>query len=172
MARSDKSGRKKQKLPQRQCATQYKWRTRFLGHLKRYAAIGYAAELAGISERTVYRHRKKDPSFLAACEKAVETAVDGIEGRAFRDARDPRLTGNHILKMFLLKTRRRGIYGDQPAQIIDLEKLVELLAQVPATIERGLPQRPRAPAKAAAHRKVKTTGGNGWNGGAKKSIDT
>ena len=157
MAQSDKSGpkRKKKKL-QRRSAVLFSWRRKFLDNLKVFGVLGYAARKTGISERTVTRHRRKDPKFAAACERAAEEAVDNVEASSFVDA----VKGNTTLKIFILKKRRSKIYGDQPAQIIDLEKLVELLAAVPATIRRTEPVAPKS--------RVKVTGGNGRNGGRTK----
>ncbi len=159
MAKSNKSGRKKKKMPQRRCAVLYNWRRKYLENLRVYGVLDYTARQCGISARTAARHRKADPVFAAACERAVEEAVDNVEASSFVDA----IKGNTTLKIFILKNRRRGIYGDQPAQIIDLEKLVELLAAVPATIRRTEPVAPKS------RTKVIKTGGNGRNGGRTKA---
>lgn len=159
MDKSDKSRRKKKKMPQRRSAVLFSWRRKYLDNLKVYGVLGYAARATGISERTASRHRKKDARFAAACERAAEEAVDNVEASSFVEA----VKGNTTLKIFILKKRRSKIYGDQPAQIIDLEKLVEMLAKVPATIRMTEPVSPKSRTKALK------TGGNGRNGGRTKA---
>ncbi|MBN2492886.1 MAG: hypothetical protein JXQ29_18700 [Planctomycetes bacterium] len=115
------------KRPQTRLGGLYHWRGPFLRFMREDPAIGYCAERAGVSRRTVLRHQKKDPAFAAAIEEAIEHAVDRIEAETFRDAR----SGDRLLKMFILKSRRRSIYGEQPPQLIDVAGLARMLAEMP-----------------------------------------
>ena len=102
------------------------WERVFLTTLERTGVIGVACEAAGISRQAAAKRRKRDPEFSEAWHEAEEAAIDRVEALALRIAADGYLVpvyrkrclvGHYRaydtrLMMFILRTRRRGIYGD------------------------------------------------------------
>ena len=60
------------------------WYGPFLDGLRQGMAPGAAAEAAGLSRKTAYDYRQRDPDFAAAWEDAIQSAVDGGETEAYR----------------------------------------------------------------------------------------
>jgi len=103
------------------------WVNPFLEALAASGIVSDAAKAVGVSQTTLYRHRKADADFEAAWDIAVEEAVDEMELEARRRAvtgitRDIYYKGDVVgeeqvysdsLLMFMLKGRRRAIYGDK-----------------------------------------------------------
>jgi hypothetical protein len=76
---------------------------------------GVAARNVGIARSTAYGWKKEDQEFDAAWVDAVETALDGLETQLY----DSALAGNSSDAQFILKHRRREVYGnvgDRPQQ--------------------------------------------------------
>lgn len=86
-----KTGRRGPKpgLPQRGGIprTLEQWAPKFLEYLKEEPNYSRAARLAGVSLSAVKKWRNKDKGFAAACEEAVEEAVNDLEGHAWRLAK-------------------------------------------------------------------------------------
>lgn len=61
-------------------------KTRFLSFLVKEGCILAAAQRAGISARTVYRHQESDPQFLRWCALALEMAGTPLELTAWQRA--------------------------------------------------------------------------------------
>lgn len=99
----------------------------FLLHLQRHGNIGRAAEAAGVSRSTVVAHRADDPEFAQQWEDALEARYDDAEeelhNRAVVGVDEPvfykgsvagyvnRRSDSNL--QFLLKGRRRQVYGDK-----------------------------------------------------------
>ncbi len=97
--------------------------------MERYAetaSIALASCHAGVSRRTHLNWRKRDRRFEAACQEALEIAIDDIEAEARRRAKDGTLEPvfyggkpcgairrySDTLLMFLLKAARPEKYRD------------------------------------------------------------
>jgi hypothetical protein len=123
----------------------------FLEALRKSPNVSAAARACGVSYRAVYSLRKADPSFAEAWDEAIEQAVDAIEGalyeRAIEGVDEPVFHKGEVCgvvtrysdtaAMFLLKGRRRQVYGDKsqvemsgpdggPIQMSDTEKAKRL----------------------------------------------
>jgi hypothetical protein len=71
------------------------WRREvFLARLAGTCDVTAAAEAAGVSESTVYRHRAKDPDFAAAFQEALEQGYARLEAEALRQ----RLEAQRLLR--------------------------------------------------------------------------
>jgi hypothetical protein len=57
---------------------------RFLNHFAGCADVLEAARVAGVDESTVYKHRRKDPTFAAAFDEALDQAYARLEAEAVR----------------------------------------------------------------------------------------
>ena len=119
-------------------------RKRFLAAIAESGNITIACEAARLSRAAVYQWRADDPSFAAEWDAALERGLDSLEDELMRRAKDgnlrPVFQGGELvghvreysdtLGIFLLKSRRRHIYGDR--QIIDqrisLEHQVEQMS--------------------------------------------
>ena len=102
-------------------------RRNFLAALETGGNVTTACESAFLSRAAVYQWREDDPTFAAGWDAALERGLDSLEDELMRRAKDgtqrpvyqsSQLVG-HIreysdsLAMFLLKSRRRHIYGDR-----------------------------------------------------------
>lgn len=81
-----------------------------LDALSGLAGKGEAAKAAGISRKTLYNWRDANPDFAEALEDVDEGVTDLVESSALRKAIRE---GDTTMQIFLLKTRRRDIYGDR-----------------------------------------------------------
>lgn len=88
------------------------WQPVFLDALSREANISRAAETAGILASLPYYYKKVDPSFARAWAAAYEQGMDGFEGVLQDHARNNSKAAV-VATIFLLKGRRRHIYGDK-----------------------------------------------------------
>jgi hypothetical protein len=101
-------------------------RRAFLAAFEECGNVTVACQLAGVSRSAVYLWRE-DPEFEAEFEAAGETAADALEAEARRRAvegfTEPVFQGgaqvgtitrySDTLLIFLLKGRRRGVFGDR-----------------------------------------------------------
>lgn len=99
----------------------------FCDYLKKTCNVSRAAELAGVSNTSVYAARKSDPDFAAAWEEALDYGVDMLEleaqRRAFHGTLKPVFYKGDIvgqiteysdpLAMFLLKAHRPEKYRER-----------------------------------------------------------
>lgn len=95
------------------------WMPAFLAALSQSPNVTGAARLAGITRQHAYQTRDIDPAFKAAWDDAIEQAVDGLEDRAYTLAHAGLQGISPVLLIFLLKGRRREIYGDQVKAQVD-----------------------------------------------------
>jgi hypothetical protein len=91
----------------------YSWQPAFLTALATMPNVSAAARSAGVNRQYVYEVRKADPLFAALWDDAVEQATDQLEQRAYELAVSGIQGISPPLLIFLLKGRRREIYGDQ-----------------------------------------------------------
>jgi hypothetical protein len=77
------------------------------GNLK-FLSPGVAARIVKIARCTAYGWRKEDEAFAAAWADAVETGLDVLETSVY----DSALAGNSSDAQFILKHRRRDVYGN------------------------------------------------------------
>lgn len=102
----------------------------FIKHLRKSGNVTRAAEAAGVSRNQLYLVRRDDPDFARAWEEALEGAMDDLEAELLRRALEgtdkPVFFGgkecgtvksySDSLGMFLLKGRRRDIFGERAGQ--------------------------------------------------------
>jgi hypothetical protein len=98
----------------------------FLEALGKLGVVTAAAKVAGINRQYVYELAKKDPTFAAAMEDALEQSLDLLElslrRRGQEGVLEPvyykgKLIGeirkySDTAAIFILKGRRKGIFGD------------------------------------------------------------
>lgn len=103
------------------------WAAAFLDALKDMGIVSRAAAIAGVSSSAVSALRQRNADFDAAFEDAMEEAIDKMETEARRRAVDGvektiyyqgEVCGyeqvySDSLLMFLLKGRRRAVFGDK-----------------------------------------------------------
>lgn len=85
------------------------WMDSFLMLLSETGNVTYAAQGAGVSRATVYKHRHINALFAAKWEAAAELGVDGLEDVARERAR----TMSDTLLIFLLKAARPERYRER-----------------------------------------------------------
>ena len=102
-------------------------RQRFLAAIADSGNITAACEAARLSRAAMYEWRADDPSFAAEWDAALELGLDSLEDELMRRAKDgtlrPVFQGGEIvghireysdtLGIFMLKSRRRHVYGDR-----------------------------------------------------------
>ncbi len=84
---------------------------RFLAEYAKHGTVAHAAATAGIARSTIYQWRDADAEFAAAMDSAYQVSTDTLEASAYTRA----LAGDTTLTIFLLKGRRREVYGDRLA---------------------------------------------------------
>jgi hypothetical protein len=84
------------------------YKKRFLAQLEKGRSPGVAARNIKIARCTAYGWRKTDQEFDAAWRDAVETGLDVLETSVY----DSALAGNSSNAQFMLKHRRREVYGN------------------------------------------------------------
>lgn len=103
------------------------WTDAFLAALSECGILSQASQLAKVDRASVWRRRKEDPEFNAACEQAMETAADKLEAEARRRAiegvEEPVYQGGQLigsktvysdsLLALLLKGRRKSVFADR-----------------------------------------------------------
>ncbi len=137
----------------------YRWTKKFLGALASSLNVSEACRAAGVSRETVYKHRRSDLAFAAAWDDARETAVDDLEGEAYRRAlgceRPVYYKGekcgtvrdySDALAMFLLKANRRPLYGERVEASIHASGEIRTVIYLP---DNGRESGDQAPAGAS-----------------------
>lgn len=102
-------------------------RTVFLEKLRRTGHVANSAAAAGMSRTTAYRWKDEDEEFSGLWDEAYQGALDDLEAECRRRALEGTLKPvfyqgaevGHVreysndLAMFLLKGRRREVFGDK-----------------------------------------------------------
>jgi hypothetical protein len=109
------------RIPRRR---RHDWVKKFLELYRDWGNCRLAAEGAGVSRSAPYLRAQRDPRFKAAWDAAQADAVDLLEGRAWQTALD----GDPRMTIFLLKSLRRGVYGDSIEVRVDLRPEAERIA--------------------------------------------
>jgi hypothetical protein len=105
----------------------------FLASLAEFPSVSAALRAANVSMGTAYRHREMDADFGKAWNLAIEIGYGILEDEAIRRAvlgvQEPIYQKGECvgyvtrysdsLLAFLLKGRRRQIYGEKPPEIMD-----------------------------------------------------
>lgn len=103
------------------------WKPTFLKALRETRSVAAAAMRAGIDRQTAYNHRRDDPAFAADWETVHEAITDDLEkaaiARAVDGVEEPEFYRGQVvgttvrysdsLLQFLLRGRRREVYGDR-----------------------------------------------------------
>lgn len=84
------------------------WKPAFLAALAAWPDVSKACEAAGISRRTAYRERQADEDFALAWHDAINVSLDQVEAALIERA----LKSDTTAAIFLLKSHRRDVYGD------------------------------------------------------------
>jgi hypothetical protein len=106
------------------------WQPKFLAHLRESANVAESAREAGITRQNAYHFKGIDGPFSEAWDDAIEEGLDYLEAEARRRAfegtdkpityqgeiKDTVKEYSDTLMIFLLKGRRREIYGDKVQQ--------------------------------------------------------
>ena len=117
-------------------------RKRFLAAIADSGNITAACEAARLSRAAMYAWRADDPSFAAEWDAALELGLDSLEDELMRRAKDgtlrPVFQGGELvghireysdtLGIFMLKSRRRHVYGDRQF----IEQRISLEAKITA----------------------------------------
>lgn len=113
------------------------WKPVFLAQLNLAPNVAAACRAANIDRTTAYSHKQDDPEFSAAWDAALELSLDEAEGELHRRAvlgyEKPVYQGGELvghlqeysdtLLIFMLKSRRRPIYGERLAIEIDYSNM-------------------------------------------------
>lgn len=79
-----------------------------------------AANAVGSCRSVVYRWRREDPKFAEEWVDAIEQGIDQVENSVYKNA----LKGISVDAHFILKSRRREIYGtgdqQKPAVVVNI----------------------------------------------------
>lgn len=81
----------------------------FIANLGGSGNVSAACAAAGISRQTAYQWRDSDPVFAAEWDAKLEEGLDELEREAQRRAKE----SSDTLLIFLLKSKRRSVFGDQ-----------------------------------------------------------
>lgn len=102
--------------------------------------ITHAAEAVGIPRQTIHSWLKADAKFAAAMDEAFEASTEKLEKAAFERA-SRKEKPSDLLAIFMLKARRRAIYGDRVAlqHGIDKDGVEEFTRLLIAMLQRVLP---------------------------------
>jgi hypothetical protein len=82
---------------------------RMLKALSLGKSITTAAKAEGVDRTTYYAWRESEPGFAEAADAAIEAGIDILEDEAYRRAKNT----SDTLLIFLMKSKRRSIYGDK-----------------------------------------------------------
>lgn len=113
------------------------WKPVFLAELLNAPNVAEACRIAGIDRTTAYNHKHADQDFSAAWDSAIELSMDKAEAELYRRAVEgvekPVYQGGELvghlqeysdtLLIFMLKSRRRPIYGERLAIEIDYSNM-------------------------------------------------
>jgi len=81
------------------------WKSLFLDALRDGHTVGFAAQLAGVGRRYVYRQREKSPQFAREWDEALQEGLDRLMEIARARAADPTDKASAYLLTFLIKVR-------------------------------------------------------------------
>jgi hypothetical protein len=96
-----------------------------LDRLSANEGVAKAGKAVGVCRKTVYNWRDAHPAFKDAFDDVQDAITDDIEATAIQRA----LAGDTTLLIFLLKSRRREVYGDKVAVTVQLRKKAEDMAE-------------------------------------------
>lgn len=99
---------------------------KFVSHLRKEYNIGRSAKLAGISYYAYVDHMQVDPVFKQAVKEALECHLDDAESKMISNAKTDRGTADRI---FLLKNRRKSIYGDRVNLSVEKPEILDALME-------------------------------------------
>lgn len=98
---------------------------KLLAKLAQGYSITTACKSENIGRRSYYEWREADPEFAKAADEAIECGIDLLEDEANRRAKGP--MGSDTLLIFLLKSKRRAVYGDKIEHTGAFTNTVELV---------------------------------------------
>jgi hypothetical protein len=99
------------------------WRATFLRALAKTPSVTVACRSAGVSRRTAYDHRERDPEFSKKWDDALNQSLDILEHEIYQRA----LKEDAQQAMFLLKAHRPSTYRDTQRHEVGLVGGIVLL---------------------------------------------
>ena len=134
------------------------WKCKYLTSLASTGVVRYSAKQAGISVKTVNRHRKADPAFDAGCNAAIEESCEVLElaarKRAVRGVSKPVYQGgiqvgsvreySDTLLIFLMKGNMPEKYRERHSYEVGGPGGAPLAAEFTATLDTVYPAEPAA----------------------------
>ena len=126
----------------------------FLELLRETASVKASARRVGISRQAAYKARARSEGFREAWEDALEEAIDDLEAEARRRALEgteipvfydggevgTRRVYSDTLLIFLLKGRRREIFGDRTEVTTSKGKEIETFTLSSEATDENHPQ--------------------------------
>ena len=91
------------------------WMPKLLYRLSMTGKMKAACDYAGVSTAIPRHWATRDPSFAQALEAAMQDAIWSVEDKLIDDMDDKRNPQRTVAKIFYLKGRRRGVFGDTPS---------------------------------------------------------
>lgn len=83
------------------------WKATFLSALREWPSVTQASAQAGVSRQHAHRVYHQDAEFAAAWREAEEMGIGAVEDEAWERTRK-----SDTMLIFMLKSRRREIYGE------------------------------------------------------------
>lgn len=115
-------------------------RAKALVAFRKTGTVQAACEAASIARKTWYDWVANDSAFQEAVDEATDFVTDDLEKEAIKRAKE----GSDTLIIFLLKSRRRHIYGDKVTVDIQNDpRFREAAQQYGALVDRALEVIPR-----------------------------
>ena len=108
----------------------------FLVAYREHGTIGYACEESGVSRKFIRGQIDNDPIFAEACVEAVEHGIDELEAIAKKRAID----SSDTLLIFLLKSKRRDVFGDRLQVGIESTALDKLVSGLIGILNKIIPR--------------------------------
>jgi len=81
------------------------WKTAFLNALREGHTVGFAAQVAGVSRRYVYRQRERSRQFAREWEEALQDGLERLLEMARARAADKTDKASAYLLTFLIRVR-------------------------------------------------------------------
>lgn len=110
-------------------------KARALVKYRELGTVQAACRAAGIGRRTWYNWKSEDEAFAALVAEADEDVTDELEEEAHKRAKE----SSDTLLIFLLKAKRRSLYGDKQTITVVSTKVQEGMMAVRDAVLRFVP---------------------------------
>jgi hypothetical protein len=109
------------------------WIETFLSALRTLPVIRVACKEAGISRKTAYQWRERDPEFRAQWDEAHEDGIDMLEATLHKRAREK----DTLASIFLLKAWRPERYREHATTAVQVNVVTKLERVVVQKPDKG-----------------------------------